>query len=142
MIKRTASAHWQGNLNDGKGTINSASGVLKETPYSFKDRFESGASTNPEELIAAAHAGCFTMALSLFLGNAGFAPEALDTKAEVVLEQVKSAWAITSIHLKLEGRIPGIDDAKFQELAAFAKANCPISKLLNTNITLEAKLIA
>ena len=141
MIKRTASAHWQGNLNEGNGTITSASGVLKETPYSFKDRFESGVGTNPEELIAAAHAGCFTMALSLFLGNAGFAPAALDTSAEVVLEQVKSAWAITSIHLKLKGRIPGIDEAKFQELATFAKANCPISKLLNTNITLEATLV-
>ena len=139
-MKRTESAHWMGNLNAGQGTITTASGALQATPYSFKDRFESGTSTNPEELIAAAHAGCFTMALSLFLGNAGFTPESLDTKAEVTLEQVKSAWAVTAIHLSLNARVPGIDSAKFQELAAFAKANCPISKLLGAPITLDAVL--
>lgn len=141
-MKRSASAHWTGALNDGQGTVSTESGVLKDQQYSFKTRFESGAGTNPEELVAAAHAGCFTMALSLFLGNAGFTPKALDTQAEVTLEQVKSAWAITSIHLTLKGDVPGIDDAKFQELAIFAKANCPISKLLNTHITLDASLVS
>ena len=140
-MKRTGSAHWQGNLNDGKGTVSTPSGALKETPYSFKTRFEAENGTNPEELIAAAHAGCFTMALSLFLGNAGFTPESLDTVAEVSLDQVKSAWAVTAIKLTLKAKIPGIDEAKFQELATFAKANCPISKLLHAPITLEASLV-
>lgn len=142
MIKNTASAHWEGNLNDGKGTITTNSKVLDETPYSFKARFENGIGTNPEELIAAAHAGCFTMALSLFLGNAGFTPKSLNTSAEVILEQVKSAWAVTKVHLSLEAEVPGIDEEKFDELAAFAKANCPISKLLNATITLDAKLLS
>ncbi|HEY5792320.1 MAG TPA: OsmC family protein [Chthoniobacterales bacterium] len=141
-MKRTGSAHWQGNLNDGKGTVSTPSGALKETPYSFKARFETENGTNPEELIAAAHAGCFTMALSLFLGNAGFTPESLDTVAEVSLDQVKSAWAVTAIKLTLKAKVPGIEEAKFQELAAFAKANCPISKLLDAPITLEASLAA
>ena len=141
-MKRTASAHWQGNLNEGKGTISTPSGALKETPYSFKTRFEAEKGTNPEELIAAAHSGCFTMALSLFLGNAGFTPESLDTVAEVSLDQVKSAWAVTAIKLSLTAKVPGIDEAKFQELAAFAKANCPISKLLHAPVTLEAKLVS
>lgn len=140
MIKKSASAHWQGNLNAGHGTITTPSGVLKETPYSFRDRFEEGVGTNPEELIAAAHAGCFTMALSLFLGNAGYTPEALDTRAEVTLDQVKSAPAVTAVHLTLRAKIPGISEEKFEELAAFAKANCPISKLLNAPITLETAL--
>lgn len=141
-MKRKASAHWKGNLNAGQGTITTPSGVLKETPYSFRDRFESGTGTNPEELVAAAHAGCFTMALSLFLGNAGYTPDSLDTTAEVTLEQVKSAPAITLIHLELHAKIPGITPEKFEELAAFAKANCPISKLLDTTITLHAVLEA
>lgn len=142
MIKKSASAHWQGNLNAGHGTITTTSGVLKETPYSFRDRFESGVGTNPEELIAAAHAGCFTMALSLFLGNAGYTPESLDTRAEVTLDQVKSAPAVTAIHLFLSAKVPGISQEKFEELATFAKANCPISKLLNAPITLETTLEA
>ena len=142
MTKKSASAHWEGNLSAGHGTITTTSGVLKETPYSFRDRFEDGVGTNPEELIAAAHAGCFTMALSLFLGNAGFTPEALDTRAEVTLDQVKSAPAVTAIHLTLKARVPGITREKFEELAAFAKANCPISKLLNAPITLETELEA
>ncbi len=140
-MKKSASAHWQGNLNEGKGTLTSDSGVLKETPYTFKDRFESGDGTNPEELIAAAHAGCFTMALSLFLGNAGFTPESLDTKAVVTLGQIKSAPAVTDIHLTLTAKVPGISQEKFDELAAFAKANCPISKLLNAPIHLESTLV-
>lgn len=137
MIKKSASAHWQGNLNAGKGLLTTPSGVLNNTPYSYNDRFESGTGTNPEELIAAAHAGCFTMALSLFLGNAGYTPEALDTQAEVMLDQVKSAPSVTAIHLSLRARVPGISREKFEELATFAKANCPISKLLNAPITLE-----
>lgn len=140
-MKRSASAHWEGNLNEGHGTITTPSGVLQDSPYSFHTRFEDKKGTNPEELIAAAHSGCFTMALSLFLGNAGFAPTALDTTAVVSLDQVKSAWAITKIELTLKAKIPGIDDAKFQELAAFAKANCPISKLLNAEIVLDAQLV-
>lgn len=120
--------------------MSTPSGVLKQTPYTFKSRFEDGKETNPEELIAAAHAGCFTMALSLFLGNAGFTPTSLNTTAELSLEQVKSAWAVTSVHLSLKASVPNIDEEKFQELAAFAKANCPISKLLNAEITLEAVL--
>jgi len=142
MIKKSASAHWQGNLNAGSGTITTPSGVLKETPYSFRDRFEEGVGTNPEELIAAAHAGCFTMALSLFLGNAGYTPESLDTRAEVTLDQVKSAPAVTAIHLTLKAKVPGITQEKFEELAVFAKANCPISKLLNAPITLESVLVS
>ncbi len=141
MIKKTASAHWSGNLNSGRGTLTSGSGVLKDTPYSFKDRFEGGPGTNPEELIAAAHAGCFTMALSLFLGNAGFTPESLDTTAEVTLDQVKSAAAVTAIHLTLRAKVPGLDREKFDELTAFAKANCPISKLVNAPISLDAELV-
>jgi lipoyl-dependent peroxiredoxin len=140
VITKSASAHWKGNLNAGSGTLTAPSGVLQNTPYSFRDRFESGSGTNPEELIAAAHAGCFTMALSLFLGNAGFTPESLDTDAEVVLDQVKSAPAVTAIHLRLRGRVPGITAEKFEELANFAKANCPISKLVNAPITLEIEL--
>ena len=140
MIKKSASAHWQGNLNAGHGTLTTASGALKATPYSFKDRFEAGPDTNPEELIAAAHAGCFTMALSLFLGNAGYTPESLETHAEVTLDQVKSAPAVTAIHLSLKARVPGISLEKFEELAVFAKVNCPISKLLNAPVTLETLL--
>jgi len=139
-MKRSASAHWEGNLTEGKGTVSTPSGVLKQTPYTFKSRFEDGKETNPEELIAAAHAGCFTMALSLFLGNAGFTPTSLNTTAELSLEQVKSAWAVTAVHLSLKATVPNIDEEKFQELAAFAKANCPISKLLNAEITLDATL--
>ena len=140
-MKRTGSAHWQGNLNEGKGTVSTPSGALNQTPYSFKTRFDAENGTNPEELIAAAHAGCFTMALSIFLGNAGFTPDSLDTVAEVSLDQVKSTWAVTAIKLSLTAKVPGIDDAKFQELAAFAKANCPISQLLHAPITLDAKLV-
>jgi lipoyl-dependent peroxiredoxin len=139
-MKRSASAHWEGNLTEGTGTVSTESGVLAQTPYTFKSRFEGGKGTNPEELVASAHAGCFTMALSLFLGNAGFTPTSLDTTAEVSLEQVKSAWAITSVHLTLKAKVPNIDQEKFQELATFAKANCPISKLLNAEVTLHATL--
>jgi osmotically inducible protein OsmC len=139
-MKRTASAVWSGDLKQGKGSLTSQSGVLKETPYSFHTRFEQGAGTNPEELIAAAHAGCFTMATSAFLGKAGFTPERLSTEAALSLEQVDGNWTITAIQLTLTGKVPGIDSRKFQEIAADAKANCPVSRVLNAKITLEAKL--
>ena len=139
-MKRTASAEWNGDLKQGKGSLNTQSGVLKQTPYSFSARFENGSGTNPEELIAAAHAGCFTMALSASLGKAGFIPEKLSTQASLNLEQVEGNWTITTIHLELSGRVPGINAQKFSEVAADAKANCPVSRVLKANITLTAKL--
>jgi len=139
-MKRTASAHWQGDLKQGMGVISTQSNALKETAYSFAARFERGAGTNPEELLAAAHAGCFTMALAAALGRAGFAPQELSTQATVTLEQVQGNWTISAVHLELKGRVPGIDQAKFDELAADAKANCPVSRVLNASITLDAKL--
>src|SRR5216117_3881643 len=137
-MKRKASAVWRGGLKDGKGTISSESGVLKETPYSFSTRFENGIGTNPEELIAAAHAGCFSMAFSGELGKAGMTPESIDTTAEVTMEPVERKPTVTRSHLRTRVRIPGADQAKFDAAAAAAKAGCPISRLLNTNITLEA----
>jgi lipoyl-dependent peroxiredoxin len=139
-MKRTASAAWQGDLKQGKGTLSTQSGVLKDTPYSFATRFENGAGTNPEELIAAAHAGCFTMATTASLGRAGFVPERLSTLATLTLEQVDGQWTITTIHLELNARIPGIEAQKFDEIAADAKANCPVSRVLNAEVTLDAKL--
>ncbi len=141
-MKRTASAAWLGDLKQGKGTVSTQSGVLKETPYSFTTRFENGIGTNPEELIAAAHAGCFTMALSASLGRAGFTPQKLSTQATLSFEQVQGNWTITSIHLETSARIPNIGREKFDEIAADAKANCPVSRVLNTKITLDAKLEA
>ena len=140
-MKRTASAAWSGDLKTGKGTVSSASGVLKQTQYSFGTRFENGVGTNPEELIAAAHAGCFTMALSGQLGTANLVPEQLDTNATLTFEKIDAGWTVTSIHLAVAGRVPGADEATFQRLAANAKKDCPISRLLNTNITMEAKLL-
>ena len=116
--------------------------MLKETPYSFTTRFENGIGTNPEELIAAAHAGCFTMALSASLGRAGFTPQKLSTQATLSLEQVQGNWTVTAIHLETSARIPNIGREKFDEIAADAKANCPVSRVLNTKITLDAKLEA
>jgi osmotically inducible protein OsmC len=139
-MKRSASAVWQGDLKSGKGAISTQSGVLKDTPYSFSTRFENGAGTNPEELIAAAHAGCFTMALSAALGNAGFTPERLATKAEATLEQVQGNWTITTIDLQLDAKVPGIDRAKFEQIAADAKKNCPVSRVLNATINLQSTL--
>ncbi len=139
-MQRNGSAIWQGTLKEGKGTVSTQSGTLKNTPYSFVSRFESGAGTNPEELIAAAHAGCFVMALSGVLGRAGFTPEQLSSEATVTLEQVQGNWTITTVALRLNAKIPGIDQAKFDELSADAKRTCPVSRLLNANITLEAKL--
>jgi len=140
-IKRRGSAVWQGGLKDGKGTVSTESGALKSQPYAFSNRFENEKGTNPEELIGAAHAGCFTMALSLILGEAGLTAEKLETTAEVTLEKIGDGFDITSIHLTLKGKVPGADAAKFQELAAKAKAGCPVSKLFKSNITLDATLI-
>ena len=141
-MKRTGSAVWTGNLKEGKGSVSTAGGALRETPYGFSSRFENGAGTNPEELIAAAHAGCFTMATSAALGRAGFTPDRLATEATVTLEQVQGNWTITTIHLKIDARVPGISKEKFAEIAGDAKANCPVSRLLKADITLEANLAA
>lgn len=139
-MKRNASAVWQGDLKQGKGTVTSESGVLQNTPYSFTTRFENTRGTNPEELIAAAHAGCFTMALSAALGKAGHVPTRLSTRADLTFEQVGGNWTITTIDLNLTGSVPGIDQAKFETVAADAKANCPVSRVLNAKINLVAKL--
>jgi osmotically inducible protein OsmC len=137
---RKASALWNGSLKEGKGTISTDSGVLSKTPYSFSTRFENGAGTNPEELIAAAHAGCFTMALSAQLGNAGITPESLETTAAVTLEKLEAGFTITKVHLDVTARIPGVDKAAFEKAAADAKAGCPISRLLKAEITMTARL--
>ena len=141
-IKRRGSAVWQGGIKDGKGNISTESGALSAYPYGFASRFEGQRGSNPEELIAAAHASCFTMALSLILGQANLKAEQMETTAEVSLEQVDGGFAITKIDLKLTAKIPGADDAKFQELAAAAKAGCPVSKLFKADITLDAKLVS
>lgn len=134
-------AVWSGGIKDGKGAISTKSGALDAYPYGFASRFEGKPGTNPEELIGAAHAGCFTMALSLILGEAGFTAEQMETKAEVNLVKQDDGFAITAVALTLRARIPGVDDAKFQELAAKAKAGCPVSKLLKADITLDAALV-
>ena len=137
----TATAVWEGSLKEGKGHVSAASGAFTSSPYTFAKRFESaGAGTTPEELIASAHAGCFAMATSAELGKAGFTPTRLSVKATVTLEPVDGKATVSTSALELEAVIPGIDDAQFQTIAAGAKAGCPISRLLNTNITLTAKL--
>jgi osmotically inducible protein OsmC len=141
-MKRTASAIWSGDLKSGHGALATHSGVLKDTPYSFATRFEGTQGTNPEELIAAAHAGCFTMALSASLGAAGFTAKRLATQATVSLEQVDGNWTITNVLLDNEAWIPGITPEKFEQIAANAKANCPVSRLLRAEISLKAKLEA
>lgn len=141
MSKHTGSAVWSGGLKDGKGKISTQSGALNNTQYGFNSRFEDGPGTNPEELIGAAHAGCFTMALSGKLGEAGMTAENLATTASVTLDKVDGAFAITAIHLTLVAKIPGADEAAFQAAAQDAKQNCPVSKLLKAaTITLDAKL--
>ncbi len=139
-MKKTASAHWQGGIKDGKGTISTQSGVLKQSPYGFNTRFEDGPGTNPEELIGAAHAGCFSMALSKELGEAGMTAESIDTHAEVTLDKVDGGFAITAVHLKLSAKIPGADRDAFEKAVETAKTGCPVSKVLNAEITLEATL--
>ena len=139
-MKRKASAVWRGGLKDGKGTISSESGVLKETQYSFSTRFENGIGTNPEELIAAAHAGCFSMALSAELGKAGITPESIHTTATITMDKTDSGFTVTGSHLDVTAKIPGVDPAKFTAAANAAKAGCPISRLLKANVTMDAKL--
>jgi osmotically inducible protein OsmC len=139
-IKRSASALWNGSGKEGKGSLTTQSGTLKQTPYSFTARFGDGAGTNPEELIAAAHAGCFTMALAFQLGGAGHTPESLATEARLTMEQEDGGWSIKAVHLVLTGTVPGISAADFADLAAKAKAGCPVSRVLKAEITLEAKL--
>jgi lipoyl-dependent peroxiredoxin len=138
---RKASAVWKGSLKEGKGTISSESGVLSNTPYSFSTRFENAKGTNPEELIAAAHAGCFTMALSAQLGNAGITPESLETTASLTLDKLEAGWTVTKVHLDVAARIPGADKAAFDKAAENAKAGCPISRLLKAEITMTARLV-
>jgi osmotically inducible protein OsmC len=140
-INRSGSAVWTGGLKDGKGAITTQSGALSDYPYGFSSRFEGVAGSNPEELIAAAHAACFTMALSLILGEAGLKADRMDTSAVVTLEQAADGFAITASALTLEASVPGATEAQFAELAAKAKAGCPVSKLLNATITLDAKLV-
>jgi lipoyl-dependent peroxiredoxin len=138
---RKASAVWNGSLKEGKGTISTESKVLSNAQYSFSTRFENGIGTNPEELIAAAHAGCFTMALSAQLGNAGITPESLETTAAVTLEKLEAGFTVTKIHLDVTAKIPGTDAAAFEKAAQNAKAGCPISRLLKAEITMSAKLV-
>jgi len=140
-IRRTASAVWQGNLKEGSGKLSAPGGVLHDTPYSFHTRFGDAAGTNPEELIAAAHAGCFTMATSAELGKAGFTATKLETRADLTLEQTAGGFAITGIALTMRATVPGIDSARFLEIAQGAKANCPVSKVLSCPITLDAALV-
>lgn len=139
-IRREGSAVWRGAGKDGSGTLATQSGTLRDTPYSFHARFGDGQGTNPEELIAAAHAGCFSMALAFQLSGAGHPPAELATAARLTMEQEGGGWRIARIALVLRAKVPGIDRAKFDELAAAAKANCPVSKVLNAEITLEATL--
>lgn len=140
-IVRSASAGWTGGLKDGRGKISTQSGALSDYPYGFSSRFEGVAGTNPEELLGAAHAGCFTMALSLILGEAGLTATSLETTAKVSLEQADGGYAITAVALTLRAAIPDVEDAQFQELAAKAKAGCPVSKVLKADITLDAQLV-
>lgn len=139
-MKRKASAIWQGGLKDGKGAISTDSGVLSKTQYSFSTRFENGIGTNPEELIAAAHAGCFAMASSAELGKAGITPQSLEVTATITMDKTDAGFTVTESHLDLNAKIPGADEAAFNTAVNAAKAGCPISRLLNAKITLEARL--
>src|SRR5690349_5833034 len=139
-MQRKGSAVWNGGLKDGKGTVSTASGVLNNAPYSFVTRFENEKGTNPEELIGAAHAGCFSMALSAQLNNAGLKPERIATEATVTLEKLEGGFAITNVHLQVSARVPGATQDQFNTATNNAKAGCPVSKLLNAKITMDAKL--
>ncbi len=141
-IQRSANAAWQGGGKDGKGSLTSQSGVLAETPYGFNTRFGDAKGTNPEELIAAAHAGCFTMALAFKLQGAGHVAESLHTEAKLAMEQEGAGWKIARVALTLTAKVPGVTEAEFQQLAADAKATCPVSRVLNAEITLAATLEA
>lgn len=139
-MKRHASAVWMGGLKDGKGTVSTETGVLNHTAYSFGSRFESGAGTNPEELVAAAHAGCFSMALSAILGESGLTAEKIETMAELTMEKLDAGWTVTALHLDVSARVPKATPAAFAEAAKKAETGCPISRLLNCRITMEARL--
>ncbi|MCC6859547.1 MAG: OsmC family protein [Bryobacterales bacterium] len=139
-MKRTAHAQWRGDLRGGSGTVSTASGTLSHQPYSFHTRFEEGKGTNPEELLAAAHAGCFSMALSAQLGQAGLTPESIETTCTITLEKQADGFAITQSHLQLKARIPGASKEAFDKAAQAAKSGCPVSRLFNTSITLDASL--
>jgi len=139
-MKKSASAHWEGDLKQGKGTISTQSGALRDNPYGFNTRFEDQPGTNPEELVAAAHAGCFSMAFSLMLGEEGFTPDSIDTKATATLEKTDEGFTVTRLELEMDARIPEISQKQFEEIANKAKAGCPISRLLNADITLKARL--
>lgn len=139
-MKKTASAVWQGDLKSGKGTISTESGALKDNPYGFNTRFEGAPGTNPEELIGAAHAGCFSMALSMMLGQAGLTAERINTTAEVSLDKDDKGFSITAIALTLKAKVPGVDDGQFQQIANQAKEGCPVSRVLNAQISLNATL--
>ncbi|MFP3372073.1 MULTISPECIES: OsmC family protein [unclassified Pseudomonas] len=140
-MKKTASAIWQGGLKDGKGLLSTESGALKQNPYGFNTRFEGTSGTNPEELIGAAHAGCFSMALSMMLGEAGLTADRIDTAAEVTLDKLPDGFAITAVHLVLRAKVPGASEAQFLEIANKAKEGCPVSKVLNAKISLDAALV-
>jgi osmotically inducible protein OsmC len=140
-MKKTASAIWQGGLKDGKSLLSTESGALKQNPYGFNTRFEGTPGTNPEELIGAAHAGCFSMALSMMLGEAGLTAERIDTAAEVTLDKQADGFAITAVHLVLRAKVPGASEAQFLEIANKAKEGCPVSKVLNAKISLDAALV-
>ncbi|BAN51934.1 MULTISPECIES: OsmC family protein [Pseudomonas] len=140
-MKKTASAIWQGGLKDGKGLLSTESGALKQNPYGFNTRFEGTPGTNPEELIGAAHAGCFSMALSMMLGEAGLTADRIDTAAEVTLDKLPDGFAITAVHLVLRAKVPGAREAQFLEIANKAKEGCPVSKVLNAKISLDAALV-
>src|SRR4030081_1197854 len=139
-MQRKASAEWKGGLKDGKGTVSSASGILSDTPYSFTTRFENAPGTNPEELIAAAHAACFSMALSAQLGGVNLTPESISTAATLTMEKLDAGWTITAVQLDVTARVPKADEAAFRKAAEDAKKGCPVLKVLNANITMNAKL--
>ncbi|OOG50199.1 OsmC family protein [Rhodanobacter sp. C01] len=139
-MKKSASAHWSGGIKDGQGSLSTESGVLRESPYGFRSRFEDGPGTNPEELIAAAHAGCYSMALSLGLGSAGLTADSIDTKATVTLDKNGDGFSITAVHLTCRARVPGADAATFAKIALATKEACPVSKVLKATITLDATL--
>ena len=141
-MQRKGSAHWSGGLKDGKGTVSTSSGVLQDTQYSFSTRFENGTGTNPEELLAAAHAGCFTMALSAQLGNAGMTASKLETTATISLEKQPDGFAITKSHLDLVAHVPGVDQAKFDTAVKNAETGCPVSKLFKAEISVSARLVS
>ncbi|MEO8777730.1 MAG: OsmC family protein [Rhodanobacter sp.] len=140
-MKKSASAHWSGSIKDGQGTISTQTGVLREAPYGFKSRFEDGPGTNPEELLGAAHAACYSMALSLGLGEAGLTADSIDTKAVVSLDKDGDGFTIGAVQLTCEARVPGADQATFERIAEATKHGCPVSKVLKARITLDAKLL-